>query len=64
MKHLFSAMFPRWQRLLRFAAWGVFIVLAVVSLPSLFDLMGRGTGWMMGLFPHPEELWKGCPWCL
>jgi len=63
MKRLFSAMSIRWQRLFCFAAWGVFVVLVLASLPFLFDLMGRGIGWIMGLFPHPDELWKECPWC-
>jgi hypothetical protein len=31
------------------------------SAPFLFDLVGRGIGWIIGLFPHPEELWKACP---
>ena len=41
MKRLFSAMSPRWQRL----------------------LVGRGIGWIIGLFPHPDESWKECSWC-
>jgi len=63
MKPLFSAMSIRWQRLFCFATCGVFIVLVLASLPFLFDLMGRGIGWIMGLFPHPDNLWKECPWC-
>jgi hypothetical protein len=41
MKRLFGAMPTRWQRLHRFAAWGVLIVLVFASLPLLFDLMSR-----------------------
>lgn len=63
MKRLFSAMPIRWQRLFCFAVWGVFIVLVSVSLPFLFDLVGRGIGWIMGLFPRPDDLWKECLWC-
>jgi len=64
MKRLFSAMSIRRQRLFCFAAWGVFIVLFSASLPFLFDLMSRGIGWIMGLFPRPDDLWKECPRCL
>jgi hypothetical protein len=63
MKQVFSAMFIRWQRLFCLAALGVCIVLVSVSLPLLFDLMSRGTGWSMGLFPRPDDLWKECPRC-
>ncbi len=63
MKRLFSAMSPRWQRLLGFDTWGVFIVLVLVSLPFLFDLMSCGIGWIMALFSHPDESWKECSWC-
>lgn len=63
MKRLFSAMSIRWQRLFCFAAWGVCIVLVSASLPFLFDLMSRGIGWSIGLFPRPDDLWKECPRC-
>jgi hypothetical protein len=64
MKRIFAAMSLQWQRLVLFAAYGVLIVLASVSLPSLFDLMGGGIDWIKGLFSHPDELWKECPRCL
>ena len=64
MKRLLAAMAPRWQRLFEFAAWGALIVVIFASAPFLFDLVGRGIGWIIGLFPRPEELWKECPWCL
>ena len=64
MKRLFAAMSLRWQRLLEFAAWGTLIVVIFASAPFLFDLVGRGIGWIIGLFPHADELWKECPWCL
>ena len=64
MKRLFAAMSPRWRRLLSFAAWGALIILILAGAPFLFDLIGRGIGWIIGLFPHPDELWKECPWCL
>lgn len=63
MKRLFSAISPRWQRLLEFAAWGAFIVLIFASAPFLFDLVSRSVGWVIQLFPHPGELWKECRWC-
>lgn len=63
MKRLFASMSPRWRRLLEFAAWGTLIVMIFASTPLLFDLIGRGIGWIIGLFPHPDELWKECPWC-
>jgi len=63
MKRLFSAMSPRWQRLLGFAAWGALIVVILASAPFLFDPVGRGIGWIIGLFPHPDESWKECSWC-
>ena len=63
MKRLFAMISPRWQRPLRFAAWGMFIVFVSVNLPFLFDLMSRGIAWIMGLFPHADDLWKECPWC-
>ncbi len=63
MKRLFVLISAPWQGLLCFAAWGVFIVLVSVSLPFLFDLLSRGIGWIMGLFPRPDDLWKECPWC-
>jgi len=63
MKRFFAAMSPWWRPLLGFAAWGVLIVLVLVSLPFLFDLMSRGIGWIVALFPHPDESWKSCPWC-
>lgn len=64
MKRPYFAISIRWQRLLFFAAWGVFIVLVSASLPFLFDLMSRGIGWVTALFPHQDELWKECPRCL
>lgn len=27
------------------------------SAPFVFGLVGRGVGWIIGLFPHPDELW-------
>ncbi len=63
MKRFFAAMSPRWQRLLESAAWGALIVVIFASAPFLFDLVGRAVGWVSGLFPHPDELWKECPWC-
>lgn len=64
MKRLLAAMSPRWQRLLEFAAWGALIVAIFASAPILFDLVGRGIGWIIGLFPDPAELWREWPWCL
>ena len=64
MKCLFVLISPPWQRLLRLAAWGTLIVTIFASAPFLFDLVGRGIAWIIGLFPHPDELWKECPWCL
>jgi hypothetical protein len=64
MKRLLAAMAPRWQRLLEFAARGALIVVIFASAPFLFDLVGRGIGWIIGLFPRQEELWKECPWRL
>jgi hypothetical protein len=63
MKRLFPPMSLRWRRLLHFVSWGALIVLIFASTPFLFDLTGRGFGWTIGLFPHPDELWKECPWC-
>ena len=63
MKRLFAAMSPRWQLLLGFVACGVLIVLVLASSPFLFDLMSRGIGWIMALFPHPDESWKERSWC-
>jgi hypothetical protein len=34
-----------------------------VSTPFLFDLIGRGIDWIIGLFPHPDEVWREYPWC-
>jgi hypothetical protein len=64
MKPLFAMISPRWQRLLEFATWGALIAVICASAPFLFDLVGRGIGWIIGLSPRPEELWKECPWCL
>ena len=64
MKRLFAAMSPRWRKLLHFAGWGALIVVIFASAPFLFDFVGRGIGWIIGLFPHPDELWKECSWCL
>lgn len=63
MKWLSAMISPRWQRLLRLVAWAPLIVLFLASLPFLFDLMNRGIGWIIGLFPRPNDLWKECPWC-
>ncbi len=60
MKRFFAPMSPRWQRLLGFAAWGAHIF---ASAPFLFNVIGRGIGWIIGLFPHPDESWKECSWC-
>ncbi len=64
MKRLLTAMVARWQRLLEFAAWGALIVVIFASAPFLFALVGRGIGWIIGLFPHRDELWEEFPWCL
>jgi hypothetical protein len=63
MKRLFPATSFRWQRLLLVVSWGALIVLIVVSTPFLFDLIGRGIDWIIGLFPHPDEVWREYPWC-
>ncbi len=63
MKRLLAAMALRWKRLLEFAAWGALIVVIFASAPFPFHLVGRGIGWIIGLFPHPDELLKECPWC-
>ncbi len=63
MKRFFAPMSARWQRLLGFAAWAAFIVVIFASAPFLFELMSRGIGWIIGLFPHPDESWKECSWC-
>ena len=64
MNRIFAAISHQWKRLVRFAAWGTLIVAIFASAPFLFDLVGCGIGWIIGLFPHPDELWKECPWCL
>jgi len=64
MKRLFCAMSPPRQQLLGFAAWTALIVLSLVSAPLLFELIGRRTDWIMGLFPRSDELWKEFPRCL
>lgn len=61
MKRLISTMPCRWQRLLEFAAWGTLIVVICACAPFLFDLVGRGIGWIIGLFTHTDWLWKECP---
>jgi hypothetical protein len=63
MKRLFPDMSSRWQRLLLVVSWGALVVLILASAPFLFDLIGRGLGWISGLFPRPDDLWKECPWC-
>ncbi len=63
MKRLFASLSPRWQRLFEFAARAALIVVILASAPFVFDLVGRGVGWITGLFPHLDELWKECPWC-
>jgi hypothetical protein len=63
MNRLLVVMSPRWQRLLEFAAWGTLIAVIFASAPFVFDLVGRGVGWISGLFPHLDELWKECSWC-
>lgn len=63
MKRLFASMSSRWQRLFEFAARAALIVVILVSGPFVSDLEGRGVGWIIGLFPQPDELWKECPWC-
>jgi hypothetical protein len=55
MKRFFAAISRRWRRLLRSAAWGALIVALLVGLPFLFDLMNRGIGWIIGLFPHSNR---------
>ncbi len=62
MKRVFVAISPRYRRLLHFAARGVLIVLASASLPFLFDLMNRGIGWFIGLFPHSNRPWEEPLW--
>lgn len=63
MNRIFVAISPQWKRLLRFVGWAALIVLLLASLPFLFDLMNRGIGWIIGLFPRPDDLWKECSWC-
>jgi hypothetical protein len=63
MNRIFAAVSYGRKRLLSFATWAALIVLFLVSLPFLFDLMNRCIGWIMGLFPRPNELWKECSWC-
>ena len=62
MKPLFRAMPPRSRKLLRFAAWAALIVLLLVSLPFLFDVLGRGIDWLTGLFPNPAKSWEALLW--
>jgi len=62
MKRLFASMSPRWQRLFKFAACAALIVVILASARFVFDLVGRGVGWITGLLPHADELWKECPW--
>ncbi len=63
MKQLFATESLRWQNLLRFVAWGAFIVVVLASLPSLFGFLVQALGWFSGLFHRSDDLWKECPWC-
>jgi hypothetical protein len=63
MKRPIALTSPRWQRLFEFAARAALIVVILASAPFVFDLVGRGVGWIAVLFPDPDELWKECPWC-
>ena len=63
MKRLFSVMSFRWQRLFEFADRAALTVVILASAPFVPDLVGRGVGWITGLFPHQGELWKECRWC-
>jgi hypothetical protein len=63
MKRLFAMISPRWRKLFRFAAWGVFIVLVLACLPSLFGFFVQALVWFSGLFHRSDDLWKECPWC-
>ena len=58
MKRLFAMTSLRWRRLLGFATWGAIIVVIFASAPFVFGLVGCGVGWIVGLFPHLDELWK------
>jgi hypothetical protein len=58
MKLFFAAKSPR--SLLSFAEWGALIVLILASASFLFDLINRSSGWIIGLFRIPDELWKEC----
>lgn len=62
MKPPFASMSPRWHRILEFAAWGALIVVILWSAPFVFGLVGRSVGWIIGLFPHPDESWQECLW--
>jgi len=63
MKRLFAMISLRWRRPFEFAAWGAIIAVILASGPFVFDLVGCGAGWIVGLFPYPNELWKECRWC-
>src|SRR5229473_8163667 len=52
MKRLIGDISPRYQTLLRSAAWGVLIVLLLASLPFLFGPMSRGLDWIVSAFPQ------------
>lgn len=58
MKELAIAISPRGRKLLRFAAWGVLIVLALAIAPFLFDVVGRVIDWLIGLLHHPSHSWQ------
>lgn len=58
MKELAIAISPRGRKLLRFAAWGVLIVLVLAIAPFLFDVVGRVIDWFIGLLPHPSHSWQ------
>ncbi len=50
MKRLIGDISPRYQTLLRSAAWGVPTVLLLASLPFLFGPMSRGPDWVFSVF--------------
>ena len=56
MKRLIGNFSARYQTLLRSAAWGVLIVLLLVSLPFLFGPVSRGLDWVVSAF---EQAMKG-----
>lgn len=56
MKRSIGNFSPRYQTLLRSAAWGVLVVLFLVTLPFLFGPVSRGLDWVVSAF---EQTMKG-----